>query len=226
MGTNMDFAIKDGRLEKYYGKGGDVVIPDGVDYITYNAFRGCSEVSGVKIPGSVRSIGYFAFLNCTSLKRVDIAEGVSRIQLCAFRGCKNLERVTLPNGLRHFEKDVFLECDSLKSIICSKELIEILDDKLIEKTVFEFPRRFNDGLLSEEEKHVWFEVIEEHAERCFGLMKDDPQFLYIALSHCSIGTETVEKLIENTESIECRALLLDYKRRKTTENGLKGGADE
>ena len=226
MEEEMDFVIKLGRLEKYFGQGGDVIIPEEADFILYNAFRGCTALTSVTIPSSVRSIGYFAFLNCTSLLRVDIAEGVSRIQLCAFKGCEKLERITLPDSLRHLEKDVFLECESLKSIICSKALAEELDDGFKDKSVFHFPRRFNDGLLSEEEKRVWFEAIEEHAERCFGLMKDDPQFLYIALSHCRIGMETVEKLIESTESIECRALLFAYKQRKTAENGLKGGADE
>lgn len=217
MDTNMDFAIKGGRLEKYYGTGGDVVIPDGVEYVMYNAFSGCDTVTRVTIPMYVTSIGYFAFNGCTALQRVDIGEGLSRIQLCAFRGCKNLERVNLPDSLRHLEKDVFIDCDSLKSIICSKAIYEAIEDEFKDKTVFEFPRRFNEGVLSEYEKQLWFNVIEENSERCFYLMKDDPNFFSIALSNCNVSVEFVEKLIDQLDSIECRALLFAYKRGKLQE---------
>ena len=43
-------------------------IPDGVKYISENAFEDCTNLTSVKIPDSVERIGARAFRHCTSLR--------------------------------------------------------------------------------------------------------------------------------------------------------------
>ncbi len=49
---------------------GDLVIPDGVTSIDYEAFRDCSGLTSVTIPDSVTSIGNCAFEGCSQLKKI------------------------------------------------------------------------------------------------------------------------------------------------------------
>ena len=84
MSSRADFVIQDGKLKKYTGRGGDVVIPDGVTSISREAFSGCSSLTSITIPESVTSIDYGAFSDCRSLTSVTIPEGVTSIGGCAF----------------------------------------------------------------------------------------------------------------------------------------------
>ena len=55
------FIIKNGVLEKHIGKGGDVLIPDGVTSIGKLAFFKCDSLTNLTIPNSVTRIGISAF---------------------------------------------------------------------------------------------------------------------------------------------------------------------
>lgn len=57
-------------MRNYTGKGGDVVIPDGVTSIVFNGFNSSYGVTSVIIPRSVRSICYAAFEGCTKLTSI------------------------------------------------------------------------------------------------------------------------------------------------------------
>lgn len=59
-----DFIIEDGILTKYNGKGGDIVIPDGVREIGPHAFENCVEVTSLRTGKDLRVIGYLAFSGC------------------------------------------------------------------------------------------------------------------------------------------------------------------
>ena len=76
MSSTSDFKItKNGKLTKYTGKGGDVVIPDGVTDIGDRAFTGCTGLTSVVIPDSVTRIGSMAFWGCTSLTVIQVGKG-------------------------------------------------------------------------------------------------------------------------------------------------------
>ena len=50
MSGSEDFVISNGELTKYKGSCGDVVIPDSVTTIGYEAFYGCSSLTSIVIP--------------------------------------------------------------------------------------------------------------------------------------------------------------------------------
>ena len=104
-----DFVIdENGVLTGYTGAGGDVVIPAGVKEIGDEAFRHCSNLTGVVIPDSVESIGDLAFQYCENLTSVMISDGVTKIGASAFGNCSSLKNIVLPDtitdiGSRAFE---------------------------------------------------------------------------------------------------------------------------
>ena len=85
-----DFIIEDGVLKKYVGTGGEVVIPDGVTVIGFEAFYSVSGVTDVKIPNSTSKIGDYAFYCCHDIVHIDIPDSVEHIGCYAFNTCTNL----------------------------------------------------------------------------------------------------------------------------------------
>lgn len=71
-----EFEIEGNELLKYKGKGGDVVIPDGVEKIASafhdntKAFKGRDDVLSVTLPKSLKLIAAEAFDYCHNLKKV------------------------------------------------------------------------------------------------------------------------------------------------------------
>jgi hypothetical protein len=108
-----DFEMKDGVLVKYRGNAAEVVIPDGVTSIGYEAFYGCTGLVSVTIPPSVTSIGFCVFSGCTGLVSVTIPEGVTSIDVGAFAFCTGLASVTIPDSASIGE-GAFTGCPSLK----------------------------------------------------------------------------------------------------------------
>lgn len=75
------------------GFSGDYRIPDGVDYIDYYAFDGCSNLTGVEIPDGVSRIGDGVFVNCSSLTSITIPASLNWMGDAVFRYCYDLREI-------------------------------------------------------------------------------------------------------------------------------------
>lgn len=117
-----DFTIENGTLVKYNGPGGDVIIPDGVVTIGYQAFANNTAVTGVTIPNSVKTIAgraweyTGAFKGCSNLARVTFNTPALYIGDCAFWGCSSLADIELPNGVGAIGESAFYGCGKLRRI--------------------------------------------------------------------------------------------------------------
>ena len=143
--SDSDFKIdENGVLVEYNGKGGDVVIPDGVTSIGKQAFKPswfwdsdkltnitipdsvtsigeeafyhCEGLTSVTIPDSVTTIGKSAFYDCVSLTSVTIGNGVTSIGDCAFRYCHRLTSVSIPDSVTSIGESAFHSCFGLTSL--------------------------------------------------------------------------------------------------------------
>lgn len=108
------FEIVNGVLKKYTGSGGDVIIPDDVTEIGNDAFRDCSNLTGVNIPDGVTAIYNYVFLGCSSLASVNIPDSVTYIGENAFYGCKSLTSIAISGSVAEIgHGGVFLGCEGL-----------------------------------------------------------------------------------------------------------------
>ncbi len=103
-----------------------IYIPDGLEEIGDEAFRGCKSLEQVYIPKSVKKIGDSCFRDCTSLKKLTI-EGDVEIGERAFENCGSLSDIKLPDNLAEIYNGAFNSCKSLKRITLPKNLMAIGD---------------------------------------------------------------------------------------------------
>ena len=95
MNKNSDFLIENNILKSYCGKGGAIVIPNGVTSIDDDVFCDCESLTSVKIPDSVTTIGAYAFCGCTGLTMVEIPNNVTDIGADAFVSCECLRELIM-----------------------------------------------------------------------------------------------------------------------------------
>ncbi len=123
--ADSDFVIKtddDGYryIAEYKGKGGDVKIPDDVDYIGDSAFAGNMKIKSVTFPKSCDLIGVNAFKECINLEKV-VFEGDAGFGESAFEFCISLKSVTVKGGMAYpIYSGAFWGCQSLKTVKISK----------------------------------------------------------------------------------------------------------
>lgn len=70
MSNTNDFIIENGVLSKYVGSGGDVIVPDGVTAIGFEAFAHNETVTSVFLPDSVNFIRHGAFGFCKNMTHI------------------------------------------------------------------------------------------------------------------------------------------------------------
>ena len=111
-----EFNISGSTLKKYLGKGGAVVVPQGITMIASDAFSG-SPVKSVVLPDSVKLICFQAFAGCKSLTDIELNPGLSEIGTMAFAGCDKLSGLKIPESVDTLGEKAFDGCQKL----CKKE---------------------------------------------------------------------------------------------------------
>ena len=111
-------AFQDSTLE-------EINIPDGIEYISTEAFSRCKSLTTIKWNNAsslkLYGIGVAAFGRCESLKEVVLPEGVKYLMQSAFTRCSVLEKVVLPNSLTTIDAGAFWCCPALKEITIPKD---------------------------------------------------------------------------------------------------------
>lgn len=102
----------------------ELVVPDCVTDIAFNALGSCTSLTSLTVPVSDHSLGYWfgtdqydynaAYVPAT-LTEVTVTGGTS-LAYNAFRNCPSLERVILPDTLTSLNDYVFLNCKNLLEI--------------------------------------------------------------------------------------------------------------
>ena len=102
-----------------------IIIPDSVTEIQYDAFRYCKRLTSITIPNSVTDIGSYAFNGCNNLKKITIPDSVTEIRDCTFSRCSRLEKITIPDSIISIGSDAFEYCRSLTEIIIPNSVTQI-----------------------------------------------------------------------------------------------------
>lgn len=121
-----DFYIEDGVIERYFGPGGDVVIPkedtngNPVTGIGNQSFTNCSNLTSVTIPDTVTYIqdGPYegAFYRCVNMSKIVLPNSLTSIGDCAFVECRGLKELTFSNSITSIGMLAFCGCNSLTKI--------------------------------------------------------------------------------------------------------------
>ncbi|MCR5089816.1 MAG: leucine-rich repeat domain-containing protein [Oscillospiraceae bacterium] len=105
--------ITDGILTEYTGPGGDLVVPDIVNEMAKNVFRGNTKLKSIVLPG--RFIG-LDFANCTELEHVTLLGKDSVFLPHTFYKCYSLKDIVLPEKQEDIAQYCFYHCKSLQHI--------------------------------------------------------------------------------------------------------------
>ena len=104
---------------------GDLVILDGVGYISHAAFAYCNGLTSVTISNSVKGIGNYTFYECSGLTSVEIPDGVTSIGGAVFYNCSGLTSITIPNKVTSVGDYAFRGCSGLTSITIPDSVTKI-----------------------------------------------------------------------------------------------------
>ena len=106
----------------------NVIIPEGITWINWEAFYDCRGLTTISLPESLSIIGRSAFEGCTGLQSIVIPNNCQEVEDGAFEGCVSLSSVVLSESLKTIERSTFEDCISLASITLPENLQELESD--------------------------------------------------------------------------------------------------
>lgn len=111
-----------------YAETSTYTVREGTKAIASYAFEGNKYVKEVVIPNSVQEIGYDAFRSCISLESVQLPKGLTELKGGTFENCISLKEITLPSGIRTVDISAFWFCDNLNTIIIPASVTQFGSD--------------------------------------------------------------------------------------------------
>ena len=91
----------------------EVLLPDGVEIISSNAFSSKS-LESINFPESLKAIGSWAFWKTNLKAELKIPDSVTSLEGSCFGSCRQLESVTIGNGIDSIPNDAFISCEKLR----------------------------------------------------------------------------------------------------------------
>ncbi len=117
-----------------------IIISEGINKITNEAFAYCKTLTNIYIPSSVTNIGNEAFYYCTGLQRIDVNENNSyyssiegnlynkdKTDLIQYSIGKINTSFTVPNSTNNINEGAFAYCYNLSQISLSNSVVNIGD---------------------------------------------------------------------------------------------------
>ena len=205
-----EFEIVDGELVRYNGVSVDVVIPDGVKRIRNWAFFDCMHIASVVIPDGCRYICEEAFFWCDGLRRVVLPDGI----MMEYGEDAYYNMVGSKYGKVDSEIVSFTDFHNNAMLICSVDVLNTEEERGMRWGLHGFLESFFGGTASEERVDGWKEYIKGNLKRCVSLLRDNAEFYRFVSDNILLSAEEIEQLLENTESLECRAMLLKKRMNK------------
>lgn len=101
--------------------GGDVIIPEGVEAISAQAFNYCN-VTSISLPSTLTFIASSAFDNC-KMQHIDFGAGIKCIERLG--RCEQLKNIEIPNQVKNIWGGAFENCTFLEHITLHEGLEEI-----------------------------------------------------------------------------------------------------
>lgn len=99
-----------------------ITLPESLEEIELESFRGCSNLEEMDIPEKTLRVGESAFRDCVNLKKLVVRNKCIKIGERAFENCATLSDISLPDGLTEIYGGVFNSCKSLKNIKLPEKL--------------------------------------------------------------------------------------------------------
>lgn len=220
-----DFEIDaQGYLKEYTGSSPTVKIPDGVRTIGPFAFYEREDITFLTIPEGVTEIKDAAFFGCTGISELVIPDSVEYIRVSAFAQCKGLKRIVLGKSIRLIN-DTGLESrlnhGALDVRIRSAEITRYLSLPLEYAAVEGFLARHANKESDKDEERLFFPYLRRIRDRLVRQIPSVPLCLYLT-EHRALTASETDAWISETDSVEIRALLLDYKNEHFS-SGANGG---
>ena len=125
----------------------DIVFPDWVELIGYDACKNCSNLMSIQFGSQLKGIDYHAFQYCNLLDNVvlpdsfefinenvfadsgitsiEIPSSVTSIKWNVFRNCTNLKSVKLLSTITTIPSSMFDDCPKLESVTLSSSIVEV-----------------------------------------------------------------------------------------------------
>ena len=105
----------------------NLIVPEGVNAIEFNAFAECENLESVYLSDEVTNLYPMAFYGCTNLKTVTLSNKLINLNTYAFGGCTSLEEIVIPADVYYVGRDVFSNCPNLKKVTVLSKYAQLSD---------------------------------------------------------------------------------------------------
>lgn len=104
----------------------EIEIPDTVEEIELNAFKGCEQLKTIVLPASLKKMDSLGW-GLERLKKLDFSKvtQLKKIPENVVSECPKLRELTIPNGVVEIEDDAFSEASNLRTLFLPPTLEEI-----------------------------------------------------------------------------------------------------